>query len=58
MPAKKTGTTEKAASKNKETAETVTGAKGRPSLVGSMRSTVLRYGDLISPIDVEWDANK
>lgn len=30
----------------------------RPGLVGSMRGTVLWYGDLISPIDVEWDADK
>jgi prevent-host-death family protein len=30
----------------------------RPSLVGSMRGTVLWYGDLISPIDVKWDADK
>ncbi len=29
-----------------------------PSAVGYMRGTVLWYGDLISPIDVEWDANK
>jgi hypothetical protein len=29
-----------------------------PSLVGSMRDTVLWYGDLISPIDVEWGASK
>ncbi len=27
-------------------------------LVGSMRGTVLWYGDLISPIDVKWDADK
>ncbi len=30
----------------------------RPNAVGSMKGTVLWYGDLISPIDVEWDANK
>lgn len=30
----------------------------RPGLVGSMRGTVLWYGDLISPVDVEWDADK
>lgn len=29
-----------------------------PSAVGYMRGTVLSYGDLISPIDVEWDASK
>lgn len=29
-----------------------------PSAVGYMRGTVLSYGDLISPIDAEWDANK
>jgi prevent-host-death family protein len=30
----------------------------RPGLVGSMRGTVLWQGDLISPMDVEWDADK
>lgn len=30
----------------------------RPGLVGSMRGTVLWYGDLISPIDVKWDADE
>lgn len=30
----------------------------RPSFVGSMRGTVLWYGDLISPIDVKWDADE
>jgi prevent-host-death family protein len=30
----------------------------RPSLVGSMRGTVLWYGDLVSPIDVKWDADE
>lgn len=30
----------------------------RIGLVGSMRGTVLSYGDLISPIDVQWDADE
>lgn len=30
----------------------------RPGLVGSMRGTVLWYGDLISPMDVKWDADE
>jgi prevent-host-death family protein len=30
----------------------------RVGLVGSMRGTVLSYGDLISPIDVKWDADE
>ncbi len=29
-----------------------------PNAVGYMCGSVLWYGDLISPIDVEWDANK
>jgi prevent-host-death family protein len=29
----------------------------RPGLVGSMRGTVLWYGDLVSPIDVKWDVD-
>ncbi|MEO7041156.1 MAG: type II toxin-antitoxin system Phd/YefM family antitoxin [Gemmatimonadaceae bacterium] len=30
----------------------------RVGLVGSMRGTVLSYGDLISPVDVQWDADE
>jgi len=29
----------------------------RQSLVGFMKGTVLWSGDLLSPIDAEWDAN-
>jgi prevent-host-death family protein len=32
--------------------------ESRPGLVGSMRGSVLWYGDLVSPIDVKWDADK
>ena len=28
----------------------------RPKIFGYMRGSVLWYGDLISPIDVKWDA--
>ncbi len=30
----------------------------RPGIVGSMKGSVLWEGDIISPIDVEWDAMK
>ncbi len=29
-----------------------------PSLLGSMKGTVREIGDIISPIDVEWDADR
>jgi prevent-host-death family protein len=31
-------------------------AKPQVSLFGYMRGTVVEYGDIISPIDVEWEA--
>jgi prevent-host-death family protein len=34
------------------------GKKRRKPLYGCMAGTVRRYGDIISPIDVEWEANR
>jgi prevent-host-death family protein len=31
---------------------------GREPLFGAMKGSVLWEGDIISPLDVEWDANK
>jgi hypothetical protein len=55
MSAKKSKPVTKPASKSKHVPKP---AKKRQSLVGSMRGMVLRHNDLISPINVEWDANK
>jgi prevent-host-death family protein len=30
----------------------------RQGLIGSMRGTVLWYGDLVSPVDVQWDVDE
>jgi hypothetical protein len=54
MSAKKPKPVAKPAVKKNDTPKTTPPAR----LVGSMRGTVLSYGDLISPINVEWDANK
>jgi hypothetical protein len=54
MSAKKPKSVAKPAIKNNGTP----GTTAQTSMVGSMRDTVLWYGDLISPIDVEWDADK
>ena len=32
--------------------------QGQENIVGSMKGSVLWMGDIISPIDVEWDAMK
>jgi prevent-host-death family protein len=31
---------------------------GQNDFVGSMRGSVLRMGDIVSPLDVEWEATK
>jgi prevent-host-death family protein len=36
----------------------VTPMPARENIVGSMKGSVLWMGDIISPIDVEWDALK
>jgi len=36
----------------------VTPISTRENIVGSMKGSVLWMGDIISPIDVEWDAMK
>ena len=36
----------------------VTPIPAQESIVGSMKGSVLWMGDIISPIDVEWDAMK
>ena len=36
----------------------VTPISARENIVGSMKGSVLWMGDIISPIDVEWDAMK
>ncbi len=40
----------------KPVAKLVPMAKGNVDIIGAMRGTVLWEGDIISPIDVEWDA--
>jgi len=36
----------------------VTPIPAKENIVGSMKGSVLWMGDIISPIDVEWDAMK
>jgi prevent-host-death family protein len=36
----------------------VTAIPAKENIVGSMKGSVLWMGDIISPIDVEWDAMK
>ena len=40
----------------KPVAKLVPMSKGNVDIIGAMRGTVLWEGDIISPIDVEWDA--
>lgn len=44
--------------RGKAVARLVPEPKGKQKLFGSMKGSVLWEGDIISPIDVEWDAMK
>jgi len=44
--------------KHGEPVAQVTAIPAQENIVGSMKGSVLWMGDIISPIDVEWDAMK
>lgn len=44
--------------RGKAVAQVIPMPSKQPDIVGSMRGTVTILGDIISPLDVEWDAMK
>lgn len=43
---------------DREVEEIIPVAEARENAIGKLRGSVLWYGDIISPIDVEWDAER